>query len=276
MVKKRTITSKTEQHEKKVQRKMAEQLAEKIGTSPEEIESGLKGFIEKSSESLGGMELKPPYRRPSWYDDFLSLIQERTIDNFSLEFIRLNIVSGSEAYKLRAGLRFLGLIDEKGHPTSKLAGLRVTGENFKKNLAKVISEAYSDLFNAVIIEKAKAESVINFMIEKYGYSRPLAEEAATLFVYFCSKAGIPISKELSDFQITRRESIRTTTPKKEIRMREKATHAVKYDETFAVLESDIFSFAVRKELSAIELAREQVNSLLDYWKKKLTEELTNK
>jgi len=271
MTRKRASAESAEDRGKRFRRKMAEQLAEKIGTSPDEIESGLKGFIEKSSESLGGIELKPPYRRPSWYDDFFSLIQERKIDNFSLEFIRLNIASGSEAYKLQGGLRFLGLIDKKGNPTSKLNGLRVMGESFKKNLANVISDAYSSLFQTIIIEKAKPESVINFMIEKYGYSRPLAEEATAVFVYFCTKSGIPISKELSDFQITRREPIRPTSTKAKVKTSVKTAPTQEYDETFATLKSDIFSFAVKKELSAIELAREQVNSLLDYWKRKLTE-----
>jgi hypothetical protein len=271
MTRKKAGADSAEDKGKRFQRKMAEQLAEKIGTSPDEIESGLKGFIEKSSESLGGIELKPPYRRPSWYDDFFSLIQERKVDNFSLEFIRLNIASGSEAYKLQGGLRFLGLIDMKGNPTSKLNGLRVMGESFKKNLANVILDAYSSLFQAIIIEKAKPESVINFMIEKYGYSRPLAEEATALFVYFCTKSGIPISKELSDFQITRREPTRPTSTKVKGKTPVKTAPTQEYDETFATLQSDIFSFAVKKELSAIELARDQVNSLLDYWKRKLTE-----
>jgi hypothetical protein len=274
MIKKRARADSAEDRGEKVQRKMAEQLAEKIGASPDEIESGVKGFIEKSSESLGGIELKPPYRRPSWYDDFFSLIQERKVDNFSLAFIRLNIISGSEAYKLQGGLRFLGLIDKKGNPTLRLSGLRVMGESFKKNLANIISEAYSSLFKTVIIEKAKPESVINFMIEKYGYSRPLAEEAMTLFVYFCTKSGIPISRELSDFQVTRRENIRPISQKPQVKTPVKTTPTLEYDETFATLKSDIFSFAVKKELSAIELAREQVNSLLDYWKKKLAEEAT--
>lgn len=43
-------------------------------------------------------------------------------------------------------------------------------------------------------------------------------------------------------------------------------------EDFATLKSDEFSFAVKKELSAIEFARSQINSFLDYWKSKLGKE----
>lgn len=188
---------------------MAEQLAERVGTSPEEIERGVKTFIEKSSESLGGADTRPPYRRVVWYDRFFRIIQERQIDKFSLEFLRLNIAqTKSEAYKLRSGLRFLGLIDKKGNATSKLDSLRVTGEKFKNNLADVIHNAYFDLFTAIIVDTAKVENVINFMIEKYGYSKPLAEEATLLFTYFCNRSGIPISQQLSTFKVRKRVSKR--------------------------------------------------------------------
>jgi len=262
--------SKLEEKERGIRRKMAEELAKRLKTSPEEIEEGVKEFIEKSSEALGRAEAKPPYRRSIWYEKFFDLIHQRTIEKISLEFIYLNIVSAkSEAYKFRNGLRFLGLIDEKGHPTPKLEKLRVTGEDFKKNLAKVIKEAYSDLLNTIVVEKAEPESLINYMIRKYGYSRPLAEEATMLFAYFCNKAAIPISTKISSFRITRerrrvvvkRRSPKTTTEKE-----------VEYDESFATLKFDEFSFAVKKELSAIEFARKQVNLLLDYLKNKLIEE----
>ncbi len=272
MVRKKEKSSRPEEEQKNIQRKMAEQLAERVGTSADEIEKGVKEFIEKSSESLGEVQDKPPYRRPIWYEKFFSIIQERTIDRFSLEFIRLNIVQArSEAYKIRNGLRFLGLIDKKGYATSKLNGLRVTGEKFKQNLAKVISQAYSDLFKIVIIEKATAEAVVNFMIERYGYSQYLAVEATTLFVYFCSKAGIPVSRELLKLQYRKRRR-RTTPPKKPTRKREKVTAEAEYDESFATLRFDEFSFAVKRELSSIEFARKQVNSLLDYLEKQLIRE----
>lgn len=263
-------SSRPAEQDERFQRKIAEQLAGRVGTSADEIEKGVKGFIEKSSEALGGLELKPPYRRPSWYNTFFTIIQERSIGTVSIEFIRLNIVSStSEAYKLRAGLRFLDLIDNKGHPTNKLLSLRVTGDDFKTNLKRIVHDSYADLFKSIVVERAKPESIINFMIERYGYSRRSAEEATALFVYFCLNAEIALSKELQEFQI----SIRTIERPAHIRKTVKREKTVEeYDESFATLKSDLFSFSVKKELSAIELAREQVNSLLDYWKKRLTQQ----
>jgi len=263
-------SSKSPEQDERFQRKIAEQLAGRVGTSADEIEKGVKGFIEKSSEALGGLELKPPYRRPSWYNKFFTIIQERSVDTVSLEFIRLNIVSStSEAYKLRAGLRFLGLIDSKGHPTNKLLSLRVTGDDFKRNLKRIVLDSYSDLFKSIVVERAKPESITNFMVERYGYGRRLAEEAIALFVYFCLNAEITLSKELQEFQIP----IRTIERPAHVRKTTKREKTVEeYDESFATLKSDLFSFSVKKELSAIELAREQINSLLDYWKKRLTQQ----
>ena len=272
MVRQKENDSRLEEEEKNLQRKLAEQLAKRVGTSAEEIEKGVRGFIEKSSESLGGAEAKPPYRRSVWYDRIFRLIHQRTIERISLEFIELNIVSArSEAYKLRNGLRFLGLIDRKGYPTPKLEKLRVTGQDFKKNLEEVIREAYSDLFQTIIVENAEPESLINFMIARYGYSRPLAEEATVLFAYFCGKGEIPISTKISSFRITGRRERKKAAGKRQ--KPEKITEReFGYDESFATLRFDEFSFAVRKELSAIEFARKQVNSLLDYLKSKLVEE----
>jgi hypothetical protein len=264
--------SERESRERDHQRKLAEQLAGRVGTSPDEIEKGVEGFIEKSRQALGEGELKPPYRRPSWYDDFFELIKQRTIEEFSLAFIRLNIASGSEAYKFRAGLRFLGLIDDQGRPTDKLSKLRVTGEGFRENLEKIIRQAYSGLFRTVIVEKARPESVINFMIEKYDYSRPLAEEATALFTYFCSKAGIPLSEELASFQAPTREGYRSPSPKAPSRKKAEPKKVEEYDDSYATLRSDVYSVAVKKDVESIDFAREHINSFLDYWKKKIIEE----
>ena len=267
MSERRRSSSRSEEY----QRKLAEQLSSKTPLSPKQIEEGVDKFIRKSRESLGGTELKPPYRRPVWYEKFFKLIQQRSVVKVSLEFIKLNITSGkSEAYKLQNGLRFLGLLDLKNNPTPELEKLRMTGEAFEKNLTDVIRKAYSDLFNVVLVESADPENLVNYMIEKYGYSQPLAEEATALFVYFCDKAHIPVSIELAGFRprTERREG------RSELKGRRGSRTAedFKYDESFATLKFDEFTFAVKKDLSAIQFARNQVNSLLDYLVKKLQEE----
>jgi hypothetical protein len=260
--------------EEDIQRKLAEQLSEKAKISPEKIQEGVTKFIRSSQESLGGTEVKPPYRRPLWYDRFLNLIQQRSINQFSLTFIKLNIVPVvSEAYKFRNGLLFLDLIDKKGNPTPKLEKLRVTGDAFTKNFAIVIWEAYSDLFKTIVVDSAIPENVINYMIERYGYSRPLAEEATALFAYFCNKAKILISSELASFRPKTERKEKEKKVRKRVEKREAEIES-EYDESFATLKYNDFIFAVKKDLSAIEFARSQVNSLLDYLTDKLRKEKT--
>lgn len=247
--------------EKQIQRKYAEQLAPRVNSSADDIEKEMKGFINKSSESLGGDKMKPPYRRPVWYTRFFKIIRQKNISRFTLEFLTLNITQvKSEAYKLRNGLQFLGLIDKKGFPTSKLELLRVSGEQFNNNLKEVIEGAYSDLLTTVMIDTSKPESLINFIINRYGYSEPLAEEAVALFTFFAKKAGIPLSKDLENMKPKRRKKdiikpkTKTRTPKTE----------QEDDDSFARLDFNEFSFRVKKDIASIEFARRQINSLIDY------------
>jgi len=262
---------------KDIEKKLAEQLSGRVDLSPEEIERGVGRFIQRSRESLGGTEIKPPYRRPTWYDTFFNLIHERTISNVSLEFIKHNIISAkSEAYKFKNGLRFLDFIDQRGNSTATLEKLRVTGEDFTRNLAEVIQKAYADLFSTIVVERAKPDSVINYMIERYGYSRPLAEEATVLFVYFCTKANISMSEELKAFRVKTEQ--RQKKSERVVRKIAKPESRLEpeYDESFATLKFDEFSFAVKKDLAAIKFAKSQINALLDYLTMKLSEEEKDK
>jgi hypothetical protein len=274
---KRRLEKEIEQNGSKIQRRFAEQVAGRVGSSPEKVEKDINKFIEESRSSLGEQKGKPPYRARQWYEDFFNLIQERTVEKVTLDFIRHNIASGSEAYKFQAGLRFLGLINKEGHPTSKLDKLRVTGDDFKKNLAAIINQAYASLFETIVVERAKSESVVNYVIEKYGYSRPLAEDTTRLFIYFCQKAGIPVSSELIQFQSSRREEKEKPPRKKPTEIREglrskDATRLTQADESFATLEFNEFTFSVKKDLASIEFARNQVNDLLDYLAMRLSED----
>jgi len=252
--------------EKETQRKYAEQLGKRVNSSADDIEKGVEDFLKKSSESLGGNKMKPPYRRPVWYTRFFSLIKQKTINKFTLEFLTLNITQvKSEAYKLRNGLRFLGLIDNKRNPTSKLNDLRVSGDQFNKNLRIIIEEAYFDLLSTVMVDTSKPESLVNFMINRYGYSESLAEQAVVLFVFFAKKAEIPLSKEVMNFKAkkARRETRKSKTKTKKPNVEQED------DDSFARLDFDEFHFRVKKDIASIEFARKQINSLIDYLIKKL-------
>lgn len=264
----------TSASKKDVEEKLADQLSESVNMTSRDIVSGVNRFIERSKESLGGREVKPPYRRPIWYKKFFSLMHQRRVTRVTLEFIKLNIISArSEAYKLKNGLLFLNLIDRKGNAKPQLEKLRVTGQQFTKNFADIIRKAYSDLFDTIIVESAEPESIVNYMISRYGYSPPLAEEATALFVFFCTEAEITISKKLSTYQPRKRAGLKrpkTKRPRKQTTRRE-PERELEFDESFATLKFDEFVFAVKKDIASIEFARKQVNDMLDYLLRKLSQ-----
>jgi hypothetical protein len=162
------------------------------------LSQGLAPSVEEATGKLKSKE-KPPYRTPSWYEKFFGIIQSRKLDSITLDFIRMNIASGKDEYKFYSGLKFLGLINDDGSVTEQFGGLRLTGDQFSKNLEQTIREAYKEVFDSVVLESARAENMVNFFIEKYGFSRNTAEGAVKMLSYFASKTNIPISSELSTF-----------------------------------------------------------------------------
>lgn len=145
--------------------------------------------------------LKPPYGNVSWYDSFFELIRSRDFDKLDKEIIELNIIKGPNATMLFNGLRFLGLVDEDGKTTEKFKSLRRFGDEFKQNLKKVVTEAYSVLFSKVVVESAKPEALLNFFVEYYDYGEATAGQVKKIFVYLCKQAEIPLSKELTEAEI---------------------------------------------------------------------------
>ena len=143
----------------------------------------------------------PPYGSVSWYKKFLDLIHRRKPDKADLEFIRLNIARNRNEYKISKGLRFLGVITEDGTPTEKLDLLRVTGDEYKKNLEQIVKEAYQHLFSKIIVEEAEPEDVVNYFIGKYDCSMGTSESALRVFVFLCDEAGILLSEKMKTIKI---------------------------------------------------------------------------
>lgn len=141
--------------------------------------------------------LNPPYGNVSWYPSFFELIRTRQFDIFDKERIELNIIKGSGASQFFIGIRFLGLVEDNGKTTEKFESLRRTGDEFKKNLKKVVEEAYGELLAKIVIDKAKPENLVNYFMEKHQYSQTTAKLALKIFVYLCQEAGIPISPDLT-------------------------------------------------------------------------------
>jgi len=132
-----------------------------------------------------------------WYDNFLSLLTRREIDKVDVEFLKNNnVVPKGNEYKVVLGLRFLGLTNEDGTATEAIRSLKVVGEEYQKNLEKVVRDAYSLLISKVPPETAKADDVINFFVHDYKMGLSIAKQAARVFVFFARKAGMNVSESL--------------------------------------------------------------------------------
>jgi hypothetical protein len=163
-------------------------------------------------------KLKPPMGGLTAFSDFFELCERRNIDHIDIPFLRANNISsqGNET-KVISGLKFLGLFDEDGTATSKMKSLNVQGEQYKKNLANIVQEAYDILFKTVKnFENAKSEDIINCFRVDYKMSPQTANEAYKIFTYLAKRAEIPISSEMSEGVITPAKSKKgTKQPTKE-------------------------------------------------------------
>jgi hypothetical protein len=139
-------------------------------------------------------KFKPPIRGPDWFDRFFALIQQRRIDSIDRKFVRANIARDpSGASKFLTGLRFLGLINDKGAATVKLESLQLTGDQFRTNLEKVVRVAYKDVFEQIHAKDFTTDNLRNFFVRQYHMGGGFAVRAVYVFQYLARKAGIPLS-----------------------------------------------------------------------------------
>lgn len=149
----------------------------------------------ESAESGTQAKLKPPYGNVVWYEKFFELIRSKSYDKIDTAIIEANIIGGPNATIVFKGLRFLDLVEEDGKTTKKLESLRLTGDEFKLNLKKVVEEAYSDFLKTVAVEQSKPEYVVNYFMKSYGCGEVTAQQTMKIFVYLAQQSGIPISQE---------------------------------------------------------------------------------
>jgi len=150
---------------------------------------------------IGYAKYRAPYIPPAWLAKFFDLNHRQKIDKVGKEFVQLNIVGSGNESKMISALRFLGLIDENGDATPKLASLRVLGDDFRKNLTVIVTEAYHDLVSTIVLDAARPENLINFFVQRYDYSPALAKSALGLFVWLASQTDLGLSQELQSFMV---------------------------------------------------------------------------
>lgn len=99
--------------------------------------------------------------------------------------------------QLFAGMRFLGLIDEKSKPTSDLEELAVQPEELRKEkLKQILHQRYPELF-ALNLKKTTPDEIAKKMTESYNVSGDTREKAVRFFVSAAEYVGTELSPLLT-------------------------------------------------------------------------------
>ena len=153
------------------------------------------------NESEPKTEFLPPQGAVSWYDDLLKILETRTITKVDKGFLQNQKIASGNERTMIAGLKFLGLINNEGNASETMNELSVVGGKRVENIEKVVRNAYSLLFDEVKIdlEKAEPDTLINCFKTDYRMrSITTAKQAARIFVFFAQKAGMSLSKSITE------------------------------------------------------------------------------
>ncbi len=122
--------------------------------------------------------------------------------------------SGSAQGQIMAGIKFLGLIDDKGKPTADLRDIVEPDEEKRKRaMGRILKERYADVF-AIDIEKATMAQLYDTMQAKYGVSGDTREKAVRFFLAACKFAEIPVSPYLAKGNVPVRRKASTGAARK--------------------------------------------------------------
>jgi Family of unknown function (DUF5343) len=128
---------------------------------------------------------RAPYAPISALEKFFERIRDRqTPDRVDHKFLRKLSVAHNNEYSLLSALKFLGVLDEYGTPTTSYRSLQ-TSDQFKEALWSLVQRAYKPVFDAGADGRSAAELVDFFRINS---SASQAKNAARFFRAVCSLA----------------------------------------------------------------------------------------
>jgi len=134
---------------------------------------------------------KPIYLSVPKLQEVIRLTSERSLSSVKAKYFEGYGIKGTDAVLAVSSLRFLGLLDDTGTPTEKMAKLRLKGEARKKEFESVIRSAYKVLFT--VVEKPyelAPDDLNNEMVTHYDLSPRIARAAVPAFLWLCEYAGL--------------------------------------------------------------------------------------
>jgi hypothetical protein len=99
-------------------------------------------------------------------------------------FKKLDLAKGKEGEAVYA-LRFLGLIDSVGTPTTEFDQLK---QKYKGTMNRLVQEKYAELFSLLPPRMINQSRLVKY----FGLPVETAEYQAKLLVWFCEQAGIDL------------------------------------------------------------------------------------
>lgn len=156
---------------------------------------------------------KPPYTSVSDVDAFFERVQTiaeprapKKVDSGWVESYQFDTAHPSAIPSM---LRWLNVIDEDGGSTGVWDDLRVDGTR-ETTLARLIKDAYSAVFEAVVVENASARDLRGAFVSAYSIGDP--GRHIKCFLALCRHAGISTLEEATARESEQRESSSAKLP----------------------------------------------------------------
>jgi hypothetical protein len=143
-------------------------------------------------------KLKFPSSRLKGLEEFMSFVHEPRWKPEKIDadlFKKLDIAKGKEGLAVHA-IKFLGIIDSEGLPTSEFDKLK---QDYQGTMKRLVEENYASLLNILPYRMINQARLVKF----FGPPIETAEYQSKLFVWFCQQANIDLPNVESKFHRAR-------------------------------------------------------------------------
>jgi hypothetical protein len=138
----------------------------------------------------------PPYGPTGGMLAGIELMHRLSPAKVDARLLKTNSVAPGNEYKVVGALRYLGIIDEDGTPTTKSRLLKTRGPSYVLALQDIVKTAYRDILDQLDIKRASRDQIHNCFITELGLGIEMATKASRFFISLCQQADIPMNPDL--------------------------------------------------------------------------------
>ncbi len=115
----------------------------------------------------------------------LELLARLSPTKVDADLLRSRRVAPGNEYKVVGALRFLGLIDDEGHPTDRSQLLKSRGATYTLALQDIVRSAYAPLFGYLRNGELTRERIYNYFVTEAKVGAEMAAKATRFFLALC-------------------------------------------------------------------------------------------